>query len=212
WKWGLHRQNPETDDMGKAWRQMLRWLVSDVPERVELKAERDLASANQPVRLKAWVRDESFAPMDGVGVTVSVTGADGEVVELDAEPSLEEVGMFEALYIPRLTGGYRAEAVVTDSDGEEVGRAEAGWAVNLAGEEFGSLEPNVELLESLAAQTGGRVVAMKDLDEFVSGLRFQEAPVTEVWTRPLWHTPLVFVVALCFLIGEWAVRRLRGMP
>ena len=59
---------------------------------------------------------------------------------------------------------------------------------------------------------GGRVVEMKDLDEFVSGLRFQEAPVTEVWTRPLWHTPLVFVVALCFLIGEWAVRRLRGMP
>jgi uncharacterized membrane protein len=212
WKWGLGRPNPEEDDMGKAWRQMLRWLVSDVPERVGLEAERDLAAANQPVRLKAWARDESFAPMDGVGVVISVTGVDGEVVQLDAEPSLDEVGLFEALYIPRQTGGYRAEAAVTDSDGDEVGRAEAGWAVNLASEEFGSLEPNVAMLESLAAKTGGRVVAMEELDDFVGGLKYEEAPVTEVWTKPLWHTPLIFMLALCCLIGEWATRRLRGMP
>ena len=37
------------------------------------------------------------------------------------------------------------------------------------------------------------------------------APVTENWLRPLWHTPTMFLFALCCFIAEWGLRRWKGM-
>src|SRR5882724_1510063 len=38
WHWGLHDADAHRD-MDKAWRQLIRWFVTDVPNRVELAAE-----------------------------------------------------------------------------------------------------------------------------------------------------------------------------
>ena len=47
WRWGM--KTPETrKDMERAWRQLIRWMVADVPGRVSLTAEpvaRDTAGA-----------------------------------------------------------------------------------------------------------------------------------------------------------------------
>ena len=39
-----------------------------------------------------------------------------------------------------------------------------------------------------------------------------KAPVTEVWTYPLWDQPLVFAFALLCFVAEWGLRRMRGLP
>ncbi len=38
WRWGLHRENPAESDLERAWRQTIRWMVADVPARVEVSA------------------------------------------------------------------------------------------------------------------------------------------------------------------------------
>ena len=38
WRWGLHDAEAHRD-MDKAWRQLMHWLVTDVPNRVELAVE-----------------------------------------------------------------------------------------------------------------------------------------------------------------------------
>ncbi len=98
---------------------------------------------------------------------------------LTADASATEPGLYEATYIPRETGGYLAEAVVTDSTGAEVGRAEAGGRRIPAAEEFRSLRPNRALMEQIARQTGGQVIAADKLDDFAAGLPNRKAPVTE---------------------------------
>lgn len=219
WRWGMQDEAARAD-MDKAWRQLVRWLVTDVPRRVELTAAPVAADPNGAVRLQARARDARFEPLDtaSVALVVEPVAFAGDaapatnVIILRAEPSLNEPGLYEAAYVPRLAGGYRATAVVTNTAGLVEGRAEAGWSTDLAAEEFRSLVPNVALLEDLARKTGGEIVGAARLDEFVRGLPTRAAPVTEPWSRPLWHTPWMFGAALACLLSAWGVRRWKGMP
>jgi hypothetical protein len=45
-------------------------------------------------------------------------------------------------------------------------RAQSGWTSDPAAEEFRSLKPNRALLETIAKQTGGEMVAMNALEAF----------------------------------------------
>ncbi|HWA10869.1 MAG TPA: glutamine amidotransferase [Opitutaceae bacterium] len=219
WSWGF--KNAELHaDLDKTWRQLVRWLVSDVPRRVELAVEPQPEDANNAVQLQVRVRDEKYQPLDDAGVTIEVqpvlfegtAGAMGNAIRLQAEPSLNEAGLYQATYIPRLTGGYKATAIVTNTQGAEVGRADAGWSVDLAAEEFRSLTPNRPLLEAIARKTGGQVVEAADLDSFTRKLPGFKAPVMETWSYPLWHTPLIFAFAVGCLLAEWGLRRWKGLP
>jgi uncharacterized membrane protein len=216
WRSGL-RDEVARSDQDKAWRQMVRWLIADVPERIQFLAEAKRDDPNQALSLQVRVRDKEFKPLDNATVQITVRdGADttdgtNNSVRLNAEAALTEAGLYEAQYVPRETGGYLAEAVVTDADGVEVGRAQAGWSADPAAEEFRSLKPNRALLEQLARQTGGEVLAADQLAAFVAKLPARNAPVTESVTTPLWHQPLVFLLALACFAAEWGLRRWKGM-
>jgi uncharacterized membrane protein len=219
WKWGL-KDAAQHADMDRAWRQLVRWLVTDVPNRVAATAEPIAADPNGAVRIQVRVRDEKFQPVDDATVMVDIepvvfegtAGAAGTAIKLEAEPALTEPGLFQVTYVPRQTGGYRAVASVKNHAGADLGRAEAGWSTDLAAEEFRSLVPNNALLEDIARKTGGQVVAAEELDKFVRRLPELRAPVMETWSYPAWHTPLMFGFALACLLAEWGLRRWKGMP
>jgi len=218
WRWGFH-DAPAHADMDKAWRQLLRWLVHDVPNRVELGVEPQPAELNGAVKFTVRVRDPKFEPMDNARVSIVVqaamvsdgTRANTNGIRLEADPSASEPGTYEAAYLPHASGGYLATVCVTNSDGIEVGRAETGWSTDLAAEEFRSLNPNTALLEGIARTTSGEMVEANKLDEFASRIPRKQAPVMESWTYPLWHTPTMFGFALCCLLAEWGLRRWKGM-
>ena len=217
WHWGLHDAEAHRD-MDKTWRQLMRWLVTDVPNRVDLTVQPNANGAGA-VELQVRVRDPKFQALDNATVTLEIQPALTEPLEkaastlrLRAEPSLSEPGLYQATYVPRLTGGYKATATVTNSEGAAVGRALAGWTMDLAADEFRSLTPNVDLLKSIAQKTGGEIVAANQLDQFVRGLPHRHAPIMESSTFPLWHTPAMFGLALFCFLAEWGLRRWKGMP
>lgn len=219
WRWGMTDVAAHAD-MDRAWRQLVRWLIADVPNRVTCTAEPIAADANGAVRVQVRVRDEKFQPVDDATVMVEIepvvfegtSGAAGTSLKLEAEPALSEPGLYQVTYVPRQTGGYRAVASVKNHSGADLGRAEAGWSTDLAAEEFRSLVPNHALLEDIARKTGGQVVAAEELDKFVRRLPELRAPVMETWSYPAWHTPLMFGFALACLLAEWGLRRWKGMP
>ncbi len=219
WKWGM-KDAASRLDMEKAWRQLARWLVADVPNRVDCTVETMAADANGAVRVQVRVRDEKFQPVDDAVVAIDVepvvfagtAGATAQAIRLEAEPALSEPGLYQATYVPRQTGGYKVVASVKNPAGADLGRAEAGWSTDLAAEEFRSLTPNVALLEDLARKTGGEVIAAADLEKFSKRLPQLRAPVMETWSYPAWHTPLLFGFALACLLAEWGLRRWKGMP
>lgn len=231
WRWGL-KDDESHKDMDKAWRQTVRWLVADVPERIEAEIADKPSDPDQAVLVRVRVRDEKFQPMENAAVTLTVHPVGGAVpptpssagatgaspagipgpVRLPAEPVASEPGVYQATYIPRQTGGYVVQAVVTNEVGAEAGRGEAGWSSDPAAAEFRSLKPNRALLEEIAARTGGELVPAGRLEAFASTLPQRKVPVAESWTLPLWHQPAVFLFALACFIGEWGLRRWKGMP
>ena len=210
WRWALKRDE-ENDDAHKMWRQTVRWLVADVPGRVTAIAQPVRKEADSPVKLSIQVRDKEFRPLDNATVKIKITLTGGEPIELRADASLTEPGLYEATYLPRVDGAYRASVEATDLEGKSVGQADLGWARGDNSDEMRSLKPNRALLESIAAKTGGQIVSIDDLDSFVADLPAKKAPMMETIIEPLWHRWWALVLALGFLVAEWTLRRMRGL-
>ncbi len=212
WRWNLHRKEGTESDLEKAWRQTVRWLVADVPQRVEVETDRRRGDALLATHITVRVRDELFEPLDNASVSVRVQTPEGREIELTAEPSARSAGSYETTFASRTPGAYRATAIAKAEDAIEVGQREFGWTIEPAADELRTLKPNRELLAQIAQSTGGEVVSPDGLDAFVASLPNRKVPVTESWTYPLWHQWPVFLFAVACLIGEWTLRRVKGLP
>jgi uncharacterized membrane protein len=210
WRWGLKRSDPTEDDFDRSWRQTVRWLVADVPGRVEVRATPTAGTATPAVALGVRVADADFLPLDNATVSVRVKKPNQEELTLPAEPDAREAGAYSVRFVPREPGAYRAVATVTAPDGSPVGQREVGWCVQPEADEFARLEPNRELLEAVARRTGGETIPADGLPAFVDGLPSRQAPNMEVWVAPLWHRAWYFLVTVLCLVAEWGLRRRAG--
>jgi len=215
WRWGLQDASTR-EDQGKFWRQTLRWLVADVPERLSLQVQPLTDAEPQAVAFRIQARHPNFQPMDNVSIAVTVSPPPGGQVHLNAEALDDEIGTFTTTYVPRTSGGYTARALFTDPQGNRLGEAVTGWDVDLEGDEFRSIGINHALLQRIAKETGGEVLATHDLDRFAKNLPQRRVPITVLQTRPLWDLPgvlpLLFLLLLICLGGEWVLRRWKGLP
>ncbi len=212
WRWSLRRQPGDERDLEKAWRQSVRWLVADVPGRIEIDVQRKTGEPSGPVAITVDARDAKFEPLDNAAVQLTVTAPDGSALELAAEPAEQQAGRYLATYVPRQAGAFRASVEVTAADGSEVGSRPTGWVAQPATDEFRRLVPDRGLLECIARETGGELVSADELDRFAEGLPNRKVPITEPWIYPLWHQPYVFLFAVFCLCAEWGLRRWKGLP
>lgn len=211
WKWSLTRLETDDDDLAKVWRQVARWLVGAVPKRVEAVAQPDASSVNPGMLLEIRVRNREFAPQDQTVVNVTVKQPDGSLVKLDAQPSLKEPGLFEALHVARQPGAYVATVEVPGDEQEPPQTAELGWVSDPAAEEFQKTTVNLTLLEELARESGGELVRTAQLPDFVRKLNSRDLPVMETETTPIWHRSYILMTVLLLLGAEWGLRRWRGL-
>jgi len=217
WRWGFQDADLHKD-MDKAWRQIMRWLVSDVPGFVEVRSES--LPGDESIQVKVEARDKKFEPVENGTVNLKITpmgvGLDqtnqARTVHLQAEPSESEPGEYTASFLPRQSGGYKVEAQVKDGSGNVIGSSETGWSSDDSADEFRSLTPNKALAEKIAKRTGGEVVTARQLDKLVASLGTRKAPVVESWSFPVWHRAGVLLGALFLFAAEWGVRRWKGLP
>ncbi len=211
WRWGLRRDDAQESDLERSWRQTARWLVSDVPGRVEVAVRPKPNSSTPAVELAVRVWDDEYRPLDNAEVTLRLTLPGGEALTLDAEPDGREAGSYAATYVTRKPGAHRVLATATAADGSTIGGREAGWVAQPAADEFARLLPDRDYLKAIASKTGGEMIEGDRLDAFVAGLSSRGAPITEPWTAPLWHDPLYFLVSILCLVAEWGLRRVNGL-
>lgn len=209
WRWAM-KDAEQQAEVGKMWRQLLRWSVTDVAARVEVEKEERSEGAIPMTKVSVRVRDEAFTPQDDATVLLTVKEVDGTSRHLTAEASLDEPGLFTAEYLSEESDGYRIEARVLDGAGVEIGKGEVARALNPEAAEFARLGPDPALLGRLAEISGGKLLSLADLGRLPGLLRELDLPVVEVKQTPLWHSPWLFLIALCCFLGEWALRRRSG--
>ncbi len=210
WRWSLRRASLDTDDLAQNWRQIARWLTSDVPRRVQIEIVPP-SDSQQPHRLTVTLRDASFHPLDNATVRVTVTEPDGRVVEAQAHADSTRRGDYVTDYWSTHDGGYRCEIAATSPDGQSLEVVHSGWTAQPSAGEFARVEPDTALLEKLAQASGGEVVELSDLDSFVTSLPTRRVPQTEVRIEPLWHQPWLIALAIGCLCLEWGLRRWKGL-
>ena len=172
---------------------------------------RKLSDPNRPVEISVAVNDENFKPLDNADVTIEVTTPEGKLLILKAEPKQALSGQYSSTYVPRSPGMYRAKVDAHHPDGSKIAQSEIGWVSEPASEEFLTLKPNREFLETIARESGGEVVNLNDLDRFVRTLPEREIPVVEPKIHAVWHKWSVFLLAVVLLVGEWGLRRWKGL-
>lgn len=210
-------EEPEEDlnDHARACRQLLRWLVADVPKRVEAAVVPAPELGLGTVRLVADLKGKDFDIREDADVTFKVTKPDGEQVEVAGEPSEETLGRFEVVMSSIDPGAYSVQVTAEIDDPEEppeVLTATVGFASQPQQEEMASVAINEKYLADVARTTGGRTVSIDELDAFVDDLARSDAPLVEVWSWPLWHQWWVFGIVVGCFVADWTIRRRLGLP
>lgn len=211
WKWSLQADDVSQDVGGKTWRQMARWLVGDVPQRLEASVAQSEMNGHGATTIQVRLRNREFQPDEGKPVTIRIQQPDGTQVTLDAQPSLKEPGLIESQFVSRQTGAYVAEISVAGDESSPAQSTQIGWTSDPAADEFSTPTVNVALLQELARKTGGDVISQDHLNTFISSFPERTLPVMETETIPLWHTSWVLMTVLALLAGEWGLRRWKGL-
>jgi uncharacterized membrane protein len=209
WRWQMSLPLGDTaHDL--FWQQLLRWVVSDTPGHVTASVPAQMLLDNGAVTLTADVRDQQYNPAPDAKVEAHILGPSGVSALVEMSPVPDNPGQFQAAWSAPKTGAYLTE-VTAQRNATELGRDILTFQrMDGVAENFHT-EQNRDLLERLAAQTGGQYWKPADLGKLASAIPFSEAGVTMRETKDLWDLPLVFLVLLLLRFSEWWLRRKWGI-
>jgi len=209
WRWQMSQAlGDPTHDM--FWQQLLRWVAADSPGRVVASMPVQRLMDDGHVRLTATVRDKEYVPAPDARVVAHIIGPESSSALVDLIPVPDSAGTFQTEWTADKPGQYVAELTAgrgTDELGRDVLTFERTDAV---AENFHT-EQNRELLEKLSSQTGGRYWNTDELNRLPNEISYSEAGISVRDTKELWNMPIVFLLLLGLISGEWLLRRKWGV-
>ncbi|CAN5885188.1 Ig-like domain-containing protein [soil metagenome] len=210
WRWRMLL--PSTDrSYDTFWRQAVRWLALGATDPVAVFPAA-AAGTGEEVIIRTAVRDGTFNAIREAEVDVRLSGPDGRMLEARASLEKGEDGsaLFAAAFTPDQPGLYRV-GVTARRGGSELGTASSTLLVGGADLEMAQPRLNTALLERIAAQTGGHVIAAGDIGRTVEALT-RAAPAAALAIRKdLWHSAWSLVLIIGLLAAEWLLRRTWGL-
>lgn len=210
WLWQMHAtMSLEDQTHENYWRQMLRWLVDDVPDTVDVHTVADRVEPGETVTLVADVVDPAFVELNDASVTAVVNAPDGEQ-ELPVQWSGERNGEYRASFTPEAEGVYSVRVTAVRA-GKTIGSSAAHVRAVPSDAEYFDATMQAARLERIAGETGGRFYTASTVAGLPEDLQYTGRGVTTVEERELWHMPVVLMVMLTLLGGEWALRRRAGL-
>jgi uncharacterized membrane protein len=211
WLWQMHADVPLEDMTHEnLWRQLLRWLISDVPGPVSVTLSPERAAPGAPVAVVATVSDETYVKINDAQVVAHVTDPSGAERAVPLEWAVGKDGEYRGTFSAREKGRYavRVEAV---RGGRTLGTGAAdAEAADLDSEYFGA-EMRRPLLERIAEETGGRFYTPATVSSLPQDVGYSGGGATVQETRPLWDMPALFLAVVALVSAEWGYRKRRGL-
>jgi len=211
WRWGFLEPN-QAVDRNKSWRQLMRHLTVDAPERFEIKVvsgEQDPQEKRIEVRLK----NKTFDPQFNAKINLTVTDPTGESYTFSANPDDSEPGLYQGVFLASVDGGYRVKAEASPIEDEDLywEPVETGWSINRDAQEFARLDINTDWINRITSETKGAVIEKDKVDRLPKLIANTEIEEIEIKVTPIWHTPWLLILAILCFAGEWAIRRNHGL-
>ena len=210
WLWQMHQIIPVEDQRHETfWRQLLRWLVSDVPNRVDVVATGE-GAVNEGIPLRVVVSDSAYARSNGAAVSAEVVSPNGERMQLPFEWATDRDGEYTAMMVPGTNGVHTVNVLA--ALGRDTVKSTVGYVrvADPTAEYFGA-EMRPAVLQQVADETGGKFYRPAEASRLVEDIVYTTSGATEVQRLDLWDMPILFVFLLSLLGAEWLYRRRRGL-
>lgn len=210
WLWQMHQLVSIEDQRHETfWRQLLRWLVSDVPSRVDVMAVGE-GAVNEGIPLRVVVSDSAYARFNGAAVSADLVSPNGESTRIPFEWATDRDGEYTAMMVPGVNGVHtlNVSAVV----GRDTIKSTAGYVrvADPTAEYFGA-EMRPAVLKQFADETKGKFYRTSEASRLPQDIVYTTSGATEVQRLDLWDMPVIFLLLLGLLGAEWLYRRRRGL-
>jgi uncharacterized membrane protein len=210
WNWQMDPATPVEDQAySQFWRQMLRWLTSDVPNRVVVSLPTDQMNPKSPIAIRATVADSIFIPRNDAKVVAHLTSDSGYKRDLPLDWAIDRDGEYRGTFTPDQPGIYSVRVEAT-MPGGVIGDTSYVRVADLNTEYFDA-EMRAPLLERIATETGGRFYTPATAGTLAEDVALSKHGVTIVNQMDLWDMPVILMLLVALLGGEWAYRKARGL-
>lgn len=211
WMWRMHASMAVEDTTHRTfWRRLLRWLVDDVPDRVEVSASAESVEPGQPVTIVADVRDKEYAPVNDASAVAHVTLPSGKVEDVLLDWTVSKPGEYKGVFTPSENGDFRVR-VGAARGSEDLGASSLSFMAGPSVSEYFDAGMRAPLLRRLAEETGGQYYSANDTAALAEAISYSGRGVTVVDERDLWDMPVNFLLFLGIIGTEWAFRRAKGL-
>lgn len=210
WMWQMSADVPLDDDTHERfWQQQLRWLVQSVPDIVTVVAP-DHSGVGEDVEITAVIVDSAYLKVNDATVSARVTAPSGVITDVPAEWAVESDGEYRAKFSVHEVGIYEVETNA-ERGGRPAGSARTHVLVADPTDEFFGAQMRSALLQRLAQETGGRFYTPETVAALPEDVRYTESGSTVYEELDIWDMPIVFLLLIGMLAGEWGLRRARGL-
>jgi uncharacterized membrane protein len=211
WLWQMHADVALEDQSHETfWKQLTRWLVDGVPQGVAVVTDQEQVEPGERVRLVASVGDSTYIEVNDASVTARITSPSGVVEEVPVDWTVDRDGEYAVQFRPTEQGEYEVD--VTAMRGEEtLGSATTYLYTTESNEEFFGAGRHAQALRRIAEETGGQYYTPETIETLPEDITVTGAGVTLVEEMDLWDMPILFLLMLLLMGGEWAFRRVRGL-
>jgi uncharacterized membrane protein len=215
WQWRFRLGDTQ---FYRYWGQVLRWLAPhELPgenRTVRLTADRSRYALGERVTLRARLLTPEFHPLRVPAVTARVRSREAgpATVRLLARPGAP--GLYETEWLPPRAGSFEVSLGARGFSGQGTGdaaEASVRFVVEAVLLEQEKPEMDPALLERVAAAAGGDRVPLEEVARIPERLRDARRQVTSRVEHELWDTPLPLALFCLFLVGEWVLRKRRGL-
>jgi uncharacterized membrane protein/biotin operon repressor len=211
WLWQMHADMDVEDLTHETlWRRLLRWLVDAAPDRVSAIVDRDRVEPGETVAIRGAVRDAGFLEVNDARARARVIGPSGRETELSLEFAVDRDGEYRASFVAEEEGLYevRLEAMRgKDSLGGDIAYVRSAPSDS----EYFDAAMRAPLLTRIAEETGGRFYTPASVASLPEDITYLGRGVTVVQEKELWDMPILLLLLVGLVGGEWLLRRRRGL-
>jgi uncharacterized membrane protein len=209
WRWRMEQDH--ADNFHELfWRQMLRWLVNDVPDPITVSTEKESYSPDDTAVLNVEANDESFLPLSNVKLSVQVKAPSGHFTPVPLTGEFEKSGHYSGTFKPQEEGIHEVTCEAFQGN-KSLGRAKTYFRVAESTEEFHQASLNSDLLRRLSSETGGRYYSSSDLNSLAEDIAYTDKGAFRTEEKDLWDMPFLFLLLIGLISTEWFFRKRKGL-
>ncbi|MEI6535575.1 MAG: hypothetical protein WCN98_09570, partial [Verrucomicrobiaceae bacterium] len=206
WRW---RYEVADQHHERFWMQLAAWVAAPPflveNSRVSLGTDRLRYQEGETAEIRVRVRDEKGGIVSDAKPRAHVLRNGIEIASLELDPDPAHGGVFRATSGALPSGDYNITVSEGDAPANDVRLAFR--VESQANQEWGQLNMNRPLLESMARRSGGRFLRENDLSQLPDLLQAIDHQETRVRETLLWSSWWWFGLVITLLTVEWLLRK-----